>query len=228
MFVRIAFEMVTALPARVGAFPKCDVVHIRGATHPQYSSAKGISKRVVMAHVRNLAFTMCGGLLLALVPMAHAATKVDEGFASQYELNGRFARPTNRISEGTMDQHAYYWIQWRDHPVGRTTFRCRVTHGESGAPVVDEEITYEDSSSEGFSLCGFTPSKARDREGAYTFTQYLDGAKVGESVLHVESRLLAQFKLMPWKLALIVFALAIAGLGWLGRKGLSNLGLKVR
>lgn len=78
-----------------------------------------------------------------------------------------------------------------------------MTHQESGATLVDEEITYAESPSEGFSLCGFTPRKEVDREGSYSFTQYLDG-----------------LKLFPWKLASIVFALVVLVLGWFGRQEL--------
>ena len=173
-----------------------------------------------MARVRDFASVLFAVLLLSWAAEATAATKVDEGFASQYELNGRSARPTNRISEGALDQHAYYWIQWRNHPVGRSTFRCRVTHKESGATIVDEEITYAESPSEGFSLCGFTPRKEVNREGTYSFTQYLDGAKVGEATLRIEARLVDGLKLFPWKLALIVFALVVLVLGWFGRQEL--------
>jgi hypothetical protein len=171
-----------------------------------------------MAHVRNLVCAFCGGLLLAGAPETPAATKVDEGFASQQERYGRFSRPTDRIGEGSMGHDAYHWIQWRDHPVGRTTFRCRVTYQDREAPVVDEEITYEDSVSDGYSLCGFSPRKERDPEGVYTFTQYLDGIKVAESELRIETRFLDRLQLFPWKLALIAFAFAILAMAWLGRK----------
>jgi hypothetical protein len=172
-----------------------------------------------MSHVRRFASVVCGGLLLAWGMESPAATKVGEGFASQYELNGRFTRPTNRIDEGAMDQHAYYWIQWRNHPVGRSTFRCKVIHKESAAVIVDEEITYADSPAEGYSLCGFTPRKEVNREGAYIFTQYLDGTKVGQSTLRIETRYFENFRLFPWKIALLLFAVAILALGVLGRKG---------
>jgi hypothetical protein len=171
-----------------------------------------------MAHVRNLASAMWAVVLLASSPAASAATKVDEGFASRHERNGRFARPTNRIDQGKMGEDAYYWIQWRDHPVGRSTFRCRVTYHEGGSLIVDEEITYEDSTSEGYSLCGFSPSKERDLEGTYTFTQYLDGAKVGESDLRIETHFLDGLRLSPWKIGLALFGLGIVGFGWLGKR----------
>lgn len=176
-----------------------------------------------MAQQRNSAAWLCGVLLLAMSPGVMAATKVDEGFASRYDRNGRQSRPTDRITEGSIGKDAYYWIQWRDHPVGRSTFRCRVTHEGSAAPVVDEEITYAESTSEGFSLCGFTPRKGYSPEGEYTFVQYLDGAKVGERVLTIESNAFAELKLFPWKLALLVFAVAVLALAWMGRKGPARL-----
>lgn len=179
-----------------------------------------------MAHVQSFA-AFCGGLLLLSAAPILAATKVAEGFTSQHERKGRLSHPTNRIEEGTMGQDAYYWIQWRDHPVGRSTFRCKVTYEDNLAPIVDEEITYAESVSEGFSMCGFTPRKERDREGAYTFTQYLDGAKVGEATLRIEARFLEGLRLFPWKLALIVFALVVLALGWLARKD-SGFPLKAR
>ena len=181
-----------------------------------------------MPHIRSLAAAACGLLLLAWGEPGRAATKVDEGFASRYELNGRFARPTNRIDEGSMDQHAYYWIQWRNHPVGRSTFRCKVIHQDSGAVIVDEEITYADSPAEGYSLCGFTPRKDSNAQGAYTFTQYLDGAQVGQSALTIEKRYFENFQLFPWKLALLLFAAAVIGLGLLGKRGSSHLHPGVR
>jgi hypothetical protein len=169
-------------------------------------------------HVRILASALCGGLLLAGAPMALAATKVDEGFASRHERNGRFARPTNRIAHGTPGQDAYYWIQWRNHPVGRSTLRCMVRFGTDTAPIVDEEITYEDSASEGYSLCGFSPERGRDPEGSYTFTQYLDGAMVGEAVLRIETRFLDRLPASPWMLGAGLLALMIALLAWIGNR----------
>jgi hypothetical protein len=171
-----------------------------------------------MAHVRSFASALCGGLLLASASAAIAATKVDEGFASQHERYGHFSRPMNRIEQGTMGHDAYYWIQWRDHPVGRHTFRCKVTYQGRAAAIVDEEITYEDSVSDGYSLCGFSPRKGRDPEGLYTFTQHLNGAKVGEAVLRIEITFLEGLRLFPWKIALIIFAVVVFALGWLARK----------
>ena len=181
-----------------------------------------------MHSVLRWACALCGGIALAWAADAPAATKAGEGFASTYELNGRFARPTNRIDEGSMDQHAYYWIQWRNHPVGRSTFRCKVIHKDSGATIVDEEITYAESPADGYSLCGFTPRKDSNREGLYVFTQFLDGAKVGESELRIEARYFDNFRLFPWKIALLVFAVAILALGFLGRKGANDLRPGVR
>jgi hypothetical protein len=174
--------------------------------------------KAVMAHHFTPAAWLCGGFLLAMSQAVPAAMKVDEGFASQYDRNGRHSRPTDRITEGTLGKDAYYWIQWRDHPVGRSTFRCRVTHEATASPIVDEEITYAESTSEGFSLCGFTPRKGHSPEGKYTFTQYLDGAKVGEAALMIESHAFADLRLFPWKLALIVFAVAVLVLAWVSRK----------
>jgi hypothetical protein len=146
---------------------------------------------------------------------ATAATKADEGFASDYEREGRFARPTNRIEKGVMGEEVIYWIQWSDHPVGNTTFRCVVNYGPGKESLVsDQTVDYTDSRKEGWSICGIDTVLGESPDGTYHFAQYLQGDLVGEASIEVKTRWIDRIKMVSWKVWAALLALIVAALVW--------------
>jgi hypothetical protein len=162
-----------------------------------------------------------GLLFLALLASAAAfpATKIDEGFATRVGPDGEHVKPANHVSRAAAGDDVFFWVQWKDHPVGRSTLRC-VVKDPAGNVVMDESEVTMDSVAEGFSICGFDTDTRGFEGGMYRFFLYLDGELGAERALNIEKKgffgkigLVRQFK---WALG----GLAIVGLAiyWIRKK----------
>jgi hypothetical protein len=153
------------------------------------------------------------GAMLAAIPDAMAAAKLDEGFASMVLTDGTSLIPRNRITNARAGDDVVYWIKWKD-PMPRSTLRCVVTGPDTN---IDETENFAEPEGGGFSICAIETETGD--AGQYTFTQYLDGEKVGEA--HITLDPLPFFDKMTrrrqGKIILAAFALLIVGIYWFRR-----------
>jgi hypothetical protein len=162
--------------------------------------------------MRKVAGLLC--ILALLAPAAaSSATKIDEGFATLVRPDGEHLAPANRVSRASAGDDVFYWVQWKDHPVGRSTLRC-VVKDAAGKVIVDESETYTDSVAEGYSICALDTDVRGFEGGSYQFALYLDGELAAERSLPIEKKsffgkigLVRQFKWALGGLAAIGLAI---------------------
>jgi len=145
-------------------------------------------------------------LALAAATSFATPTKMGEGFATAVASDGTSFIPRNNVNHVQAGQDVVYWIQWKE-PVARSKLRCVVTGPGTD---IDETENFADANGEGYSLCGM---EGEDSDGGvYTFTQYLDGQRVGELSITVEAQgffkggIRKRWKTMMSILGAIVFA----------------------
>ncbi len=119
-------------------------------------------------------------VLLLVCLDAAALTKMRDGFATMLVTDGTSLIPRNPVNRVIVGDDVIYWIQWKE-PVPKSTLRCVVTGPDTE---IDETQNFAEAEGEGFSVCGMGSEDAD--AGTYTFTQYLNGEKVGEKSIVLE------------------------------------------
>jgi hypothetical protein len=112
---------------------------------------------------------------------ASAVTKIADGFATRMLNDGA---PGNHVSRAKVGDDVIYWVQLKDLPVGRIKFRCLVKFGDE--TIVDEAEISEQTETEGFSSCGVDTDSRDFEPGAYSFSLFLEGEKLGEAAIAIE------------------------------------------
>ena len=153
-------------------------------------------------------------MLAAAADASAAAAKLDEGFAGVVLTDGSSLVPRNRITRARAGDDVAYWIKWKD-PMPRSRLRCVVTGPDNTN--IDDTVDFEEPEGSGFSVC---PIETESGDaGEFTFTQYIDGEKVGEARITLDP--LPFFDKMTrrrqGKIILAGFALLIVGIYWFRR-----------
>ena len=153
-------------------------------------------------------------IALAAVPAAFAAnvTKMREGFATMLLVDGNSLIPRNPTTRAQAGDDVYYWIQWKE-PVPKSQLRCVITGPDTN---IDETEFFLEDQAEGFSVCGMETEDSDS--GTFTFTQYLDGEKVGQSTIFLEKRPFFRSVRQKWKWMMGGLSLVILAVYWVRRK----------
>ncbi len=157
----------------------------------------------------------------ANVGAANLGVRIDEGFASAVEVDANNHVVTvNHVTKANRGEDIAYWIQWSDRPKAKTSLRCVIRLGASGDPIVDETEVEEDASEEMFTVCGTNTDDREFETGTYYFTQYVNGEKVGEKSIAIESHFLFSALKRKTRTSLIsgAFALVLLGCVWIYRR----------
>lgn len=155
-------------------------------------------------------------LTFSVFPLS-AATKIDEGFSSSYRMEDGFGYPGDRINKATMGQEVVYWIQWKDHPLGHTTWRCVIAIGEERTVISDLQASRDDSRAEGYSICPLDTAGGDLPDGKYYFTGYLQDEKVGDMMIEVKTPFMDRVKNLSWMIWVGLIALIAATMVLLDR-----------
>jgi len=155
-------------------------------------------------------------LLALIVPLAASAapsvTKMREGFATMLIADGTSLIPRNPTTRAQAGDDVYYWIQWKE-PVPRSQLRCVITGPDTN---IDETEFFLEPQAEGFSVCGMESEDSDS--GTFTFTQYLDGEKVGQSTIYLEKRPFFRSVRQKWKWLTGALGAVILAAYWVRRK----------
>jgi hypothetical protein len=158
-------------------------------------------------------------LAAASAPPAAAATQVSNGFASAFEMDGAFRRPTNRIKEGKLGQTVGHWIEWYDLPPGPLAFRCEVRFAHYGHPIHRATRTLaETAPRDGYSTCEFDSDAAEHWQGPYLFTQFLNDEMVSNVPFTMQEPWSRRLMLHDWQFWLLMLFVALAVADGLSRE----------
>ncbi|QJR16176.1 tetratricopeptide repeat protein [Usitatibacter palustris] len=126
------------------------------------------------------------GLAASLAAFAQSAAQFPtvkrDGFANMVLTDGTSFVPRNPISRAKGGDDVIYWIQWNG-PVPHSTLRCVITGPDTN---LDDTENFASAEPGGYSVCGMETDDSDG--GVFTFTQYLNGEKVGEKSITIDKQ----------------------------------------